>query len=253
MGFQFDSFSMSQMILCGRALRACGDGATSMEQAAQNIVNYLYDAFQLKGRDGEERNACALLRLFITHPLDELEPGQREFAHHLMGNQYDQRPVQCLTLLASRGKKEEWNDRRRSNGHVAIPLPSEESVSAIPMVAQLVKQLDLDVNSVIKPDPELMIKLSAKSCGVFHVQEARGSRYIPAQESFVIPNKIKSVLGFGGVFPQGAIYTAILFSYVSISRETAERFQTLSLHSKMALLPFSENSIFMSAVPAIED
>ena len=42
--------------------------------------------------------------------------------------------------------------------------------------------------------------------------EAAGSPYIPAQEDFVQPVGIRSVLGFGGMLPGGDIFVVILFS-----------------------------------------
>lgn len=252
MSFRLDAFSMSQMILCGQALRSCADGAVCMEEAAQNIVDYLYEAFRYETADGEEKNACALLRLFKTHPFAELEQDQREFALGLLNGGCDSRSVPCLTLLASRGEGEGWNDRRRSRGHIAIPLLSEKALESFPMVVQLLEQLGLELGSVIKTDPELVVRLSEQSCGVFHIPRARGSRHIPDQDSFVLPYGIESIVGFGGVFPNGEIYAAILFTHVPVSREVAERFQTLSLHAKMALLPFTKDRIFMPATQTVE-
>ena len=41
--------------------------------------------------------------------------------------------------------------------------------------------------------------MSKKTYDTFYVPESVGSPYIPTQDDFVIPNGIKSVLGFGGV------------------------------------------------------
>jgi two-component system NtrC family sensor kinase len=72
-----------------------------------------------------------------------------------------------------------------------------------------------------------------------------GSEYVPAQESFVVPYKVRSVLGMGGLLPSGEFFVTIMFSKVRIARETAAMFRTLALSMKLALLPFSGGRVFI--------
>ena len=65
----------------------------------------------------------------------------------------------CLALLATAGDEPDWNDRDRSRGHRAIPLASERMVEELPMIAQLIRQLGLDVGSVLRPDPKLLVDM----------------------------------------------------------------------------------------------
>ena len=67
------------------------------------------------------------------------------------------------------------------------------------MISRLLTQYGIDVGSVMRPDPMLIGDMSEKTYNTFYVPEAVGSPYIPAHDNFVIPNGIKSVLGFGGV------------------------------------------------------
>ena len=53
--------------------------------------------------------------------------------------------------------------------------------------------------------------MEPKTYNVFHVPEAFDNPLIPAQEDFVLPYRIKSVLGFGGLLPSGDIFAVILF------------------------------------------
>jgi len=79
---------------------------------------------------------------------------------------------------------------------------------------------------------------------VFHVPVARGSAYIPAQEEFVIPCGVSSVLGFGGLLPSGNLFATIMFSKVPISEEVALLFRPLTLSAKIALLPHDGATVF---------
>jgi hypothetical protein len=45
------------------------------------------------------------------------------------------------------------------------------------------------------------MEMEQKSSNVFFVQETAGSPSIPAQENFVIPYKVRSVLDFGTLLP----------------------------------------------------
>ena len=151
--------------------------------------------------------------------------------------------MKCLTLLATVGENPEWNSRRTSKGHKAIPLPSEQTVHQIPMIRNLIAQLGLSIGMVIKPDPKLLLDTEQKTYNVFYVPDALGSPDIPAQQEFVVPCGIKSVLGFGGVFPSGDIFAIIMFVRVPITEEVADLFKTLALNIKIAVLPF-ENMVF---------
>jgi hypothetical protein len=239
--YDLTHFSLSQMIACGAALRRLGTGAGSMEEAANRIVQYFHHEF-IDPRSGNP--VCALIRFYKTHPYGELDPALRAFARSLLGNDPGSPFVKCLTLLATTGDRPEWNARTRSTGHQAIPLPSEQGIAQIPMIAQLVKQFGVEVSALVTPDPTLLMDQEQKTYGVFYVADAVGSPHIPAQDSFVIPCGIRSVIGFGGTLPPGELFATILFSKVSIPHDTADLFKTLSLSVKTAVLPFAGGTIF---------
>jgi hypothetical protein len=140
-----------------------------------------------------------------------------------------------------------------SRGHRAIPLPSPEIVEKAPMISQLIKELGLDMSEVLQPSPEIVKELAGKRHGVFHVENAIRSPYIPAQEDFVIAHGIRSVVGFGGVLFSGDLFAVILFSKVHVPPSAADRFRTLALDVKSAFSRFSEANIFTRiSVPADE-
>lgn len=212
-----------------------------MEQAAQCIVDRLFATF---AAPESATSPIALLRIFKTHPYGALEPDQQRFADRLMGGQEAAPAMRCLTLLATRGDLPEWNDRHRSQGHAAIPLPSEKIVENAPMISQLISQLGLDISSIVQPDPAMIIDLAQQTYNVFHIADAMGSPYIPAQEEFVIPFGIRSVLGFGGMLPSGNLFATILFTRTHIPRETADLFANVALAVKLAILPFDGGATF---------
>jgi hypothetical protein len=114
------------------------------------------------------------------------------------------------------------------------------------VVSQLLEQFGLDLGVHLSNERSLLLEIEQHSYNVFLVPEALGSPYIPAQEEFVVPNKIQSVLGFGGLLPSGDIYAVLMFTRVKISKATADIFRNAAMNIKVALLPFLGHSIFQS-------
>lgn len=112
------------------------------------------------------------------------------------------------------------------------------------MIAQLVTQFGLELSALVPAAAGVITEGSEKSYNVFHVADALNSPHIPAQERFVVPYGIRSVVGFGGMLPAGDLFAVILFSRVRIPRERADLFRTLSLNVKLAILPFADGPVF---------
>jgi hypothetical protein len=229
------TFQLSDMLELGHEIRRLGIDCDSMEEAAGKVVRYLYHGLA----DSEGNRCCALVRCFKTHPYAALNAEMQAAACAALVDPGMLEPnTQCLTLLATAGDQPEWNDRRRSRGHQAIPLPSVDILRQAPMVAQLLQQMGLDLARILKPDPSLLIDIDQRTFNVFHVQDAEGSPYVPAQQDFVVRYKIRSVLGFGGLLPSAELFAVIMFSRVPIPRNIAEMFSTLALGVKPVLIPF---------------
>lgn len=239
--FDLSRFALGDMIRCGATLRRMGEGAAGMEAVAERAVRYLHEG--LVGADGEGR-ACALVRLFVTMPFAALDDDLQAFASQLYTAGDPPPEMKCLTLVATAGDEPAWNSRHTSSGHKALPLPSEESVARSPMIAQLIRQLGVDTGTLLKPDPHVVMDVEQHTFNVFYVGDALGSQYIPAQQEFVVPHGIRSVVGFGGLLPNGELFAAILFARVAIPRESADLFKTLALNLKMGLLPFVGRPVF---------
>ncbi|HEY9704619.1 MAG TPA: hypothetical protein V6C58_19415 [Allocoleopsis sp.] len=225
------------MTECGVKLRNIGHGAANMEEVANRIVNYFYENLI---NPENKQPACALIRFFKTHNYGNLPTELQQVALEILGNQAPIPTMKCLTLLATVGQADPWNKRQNSQGHQVIPLVSPDVVAKAPMISQLINQFGLEISTILAPDPQLLLSLEKQTFNVFYIPDALGSRYIPAQETFIIPFNIKSVLGFGGILPSGNLFAIILFSQVKIPQNTADLFKTLALNVKLAILPFAE-------------
>jgi hypothetical protein len=240
MTYDLSKFDLGDMLKCSLRLRETTAGAPTLEASAQRICRFLYD--ELHGPDVP--HACALVRCYKTHAFGGLDPELQKFARTVLGGDPPSRDMKCLTLMATVGESAAWNSRHLSRGHRAIPLPSPEIVEKAPMIAQLIKELGLELSAVLKPSPEVVKELAGKRHGVFHVEDAFGSPYIPAQDEFVAKHGIRSVLGFGGMLFTGDLFAVILFSTVHVPASAADRFKTLALDVKSAFSRFTETTVF---------
>lgn len=233
MQFDLSNFSLIDMLRCGRGIRHSAAGSTTVPEAAAAIVDYLY------AECGHPDNArsCALIRFYKTYSLGELEPRLQAFAKAQLGEIAPSDQMKCLTLLATIGQEPQWCDPRQSVGHQAIPLPSAHIVEGAPMIAQLIREMGLDISDVLSPGKELIDESEGKTYNVFHVEQAVGSPYIPAQEDFVKRYGVRSVLGFGGLVGNGEFFAVIMFSRGPISRESAARFRNIALDVKAVMHP----------------
>lgn len=231
---RIDEFSVDDLVEASAQVRATNQGATSMEEVAGRIVRQLRD--DLVGPDGTP--ALGLARFYKTHPFAKLDPDLQAFARDAAAGELAP-DVSCLTLLATAGAEADWNDRRRSRGHQAIPLTSVAAVRESPMIAQLITDLGDDIAEVVHPDPRLNIQRHHRDYNVFYVPEVRGSGAVPAQREFVEPYGIRSALGLGGVLPSGDMFAVVLFSTVTIPETTADLFRSLALSVKAAVVPFT--------------
>lgn len=240
--FDFSEFGLAEMLRCGRGVRAAAAGATSMEGAARGIVRYLYDA----ARDGATgARSCALVRCFATCPYGQLGPALQEVAALALGSaEPPPDEMRCLTLLATAGDEPAWNSRHASRGHQAIPLASTESMRAAPMIAELVRALGIDAETLVRPEAGTSHDDGGKTYNVFHVPEALGSPFIPAQAEFVVPHGIRSVLGFGAELTRGDVVAVLLFSRAPIPAAAASRFRNVALDVKASLFVLSETRVF---------
>jgi hypothetical protein len=242
MPLSLERFGLSEQLRCSALVRRATDGTATMEAAAREICRCLYDEL----REGEHgTRAAALVRCYKTHPYAGLPLDLQRFARSMLPVR--ERPrgtLRCLTLLASAGDEPSWNTRQGSQGHRAVPLPSPDFIERAPMIAQLVRAFGLDFADVVAPPEDVMRDRKGKNYGVFHVEQALGSPYIPAQSDFVRRHAIRSVVGFGGALVSGDLFAVIVFARVPVSAEVADRFRKLALDVKTAFFAFDDGQVF---------
>lgn len=221
------------ILRCEQAFHDIGGNASTTACCSEALVRYLFDEFH--SGDGRTR-ACSLVRLYRTMQVAQLDGARRSFALARLSGDLVPEQVKCLTLLASAGEEPAWNDSLQSTQHLAIPLPTPDFVSGSPMIASLFRQLGVDVGALLGSGTNIIVAPEKERYNVFYVPEAAGSPHIPAQASFVARYRIRSVLGFGGLLPDGNVFAVILFSRVFIPRKTADRFRLLTLAARRALL-----------------
>lgn len=232
-------FTVGGMLRTGIAVRQAVRGATSLEGAAGSIVGYLYDHC-VEPASGER--SCALVRFYKTHPFSRLEPELQAIAAAQLGSTPPSPSLRCLTLMASAGDEPSWNSRHESRGHRVIPLPSAERVRAAPMIMRLIEDLGIDIESIVASAEGGVRGAASRTYDVFHVEQALGSPYIPAQRDFVIPHRIASVIGFGGLLRSGELFAVVLFSRAHIPATSAARFRAIALDIRSSLFGIDESA-----------
>jgi hypothetical protein len=240
MSYDLSRFNLGDMLKCSPRLRETSINAPTLEASAQRVCRFLYDEL----REPQGQRQCALVRCYKTHQFGSLQPDLQAFAQRMMNAGTPGPGMRCLTLMATVGVAADWNSTVLSKSHRAIPLPSPEIVEKAPMISQLIKELGLELSSVLEPSPEIVRELAGKRHGVFYVQDAAGSPYIPAQDDFVRRYGISSVVGFGGMLPTGDLFSIILFSTVRVTPESADRFKSLALDVKTGFSRFREENVF---------
>ncbi len=230
-----DDFDLGEMAKCTSEIRRLGSNAKSLDEFASALVRYFYEDFV---QDSAGNKACALVRLFQTERFVDLPAELKTIAVSGLASNYCNPSMRCMVLRATAGDKHEWNASEHSIHHRVIPLPSEELVQKMPMIAQLVLDLGLRISDVLEPPEHILICKSEQDYNIFYVDDAHDCPVIPAQKEFVEPHQVKSVLGFGGMLPSGNLFAVILFSKIKLSRTVAERFRSLALAVNLAIMPF---------------
>jgi hypothetical protein len=211
-----------------REVRALS-GLDTAEEVAQAFVGVVYEYFP---------ESLVLLRAFATIPLMELPPPNQQFiakrgsetgTKHLIN---DGTPV--LSLLGTRGRQGDWNDRRKSRRFSGIPLSSGEFVASLPMLSRLFKSMSFNLNLIDEWSTRILLRGGLDEfSGVLYVRDAgtdkdeQGRKIIPAQD-FVAENNVRTVFGFGsGYEDHPTLVTVFAFTGETLEEPVVRRFAPL--------------------------
>jgi hypothetical protein len=206
-----------------RRTRLLGSVST-LEQAAQIFAGELFSDF----------DSSVLVRVYTTIPYEKLPPSPRAFADQIARSAGVAAEVRddtmVLCLMGTKGKRPEWGDRRRSKGHLAIPLVSRKFVQAIPMITRLLNEFGIGTDWLDQPDKTRIITRSmGRIATVFYVPDAATFRdnanrlVIPASD-FVTQNNVQTVFGVGGAYANGYICTVLFFLSERLDRSVVDGF-----------------------------
>jgi hypothetical protein len=203
-------------------------GAAYLEVAAQELVSAIHSQFS---------DSVVIARAFYTVPFDSLPDANKSFVKNLSESAGAGAEIAgttpVLSLIGTHGQEADWNDRRKSKGHVGIPLISASFVGAIPMISRLLKELGVPIDWVDSHDMEIIKKAIGGSVGLFYVENAaeatdQEGRKIIAAQDFVSKYNVKSVFGTGAVYESGQMLVVVVFNRDIFSRSTSELFLTLA-------------------------
>ena len=199
-------------------------GVRSLEDAARLFTDALYERFE---------SSVVLARVFGTVEVRQLPTDDRAFVERFAvasgGTEKLSESTPVLSLLASRGAETAWNDRRRSQNHLGIPLLSERFVAEIPMISRLLNEIGF-APAWRGSESGFVTKTLANVNGIFYVGDARTAvddrerNIIPATE-FIERYGIRTVFGFGGSYLGRPMFiSAIVFCREEIARSQVMRF-----------------------------
>lgn len=224
----------ADLVLLRRELSQCATGQAAMAAVAQQIVDRLFDT--LAGTLPQEPE-LALARCFVTCPYSALteRPDLQAIARRLVGGGELEPEHRCMVLLGTRGIDAAWNQPATSGGHQVIPLGSAELMHKTPMITELCRQIGIPREDYLARGELPPLDLAVRNAGFFHIGEALGSPFIPAQTGFVQPYGVRSVLGLGAPISERDFFAVLLFARVPISPGTAAILKPLTLSIKLAL------------------
>ncbi|MFT4579333.1 MAG: PAS domain S-box-containing protein [Nitrospinales bacterium] len=217
-----ESLTFKNIVEISDLLKSETKGLSSLEEVCQCLTRLLCQIFS----DSNDNSELALCRIFKSCSFDDFLP---ELQKNICENSNENRlkETKYLTLLGTFGEKKEWCSITKSKNHKAIPLTDQQTIQKLPMVSALFNQIGFNISQTQESGSLEFLKKEDKEFGLFIVEEAERNPVIPNQKDFVIPFGVKSVLGFGGLFATGNIFSVLLFSKKRISPEKAEIFHSL--------------------------
>jgi hypothetical protein len=222
---QIATLSSNQVFEQFRGVSGRVKRSTSLQRAAQIAADALWETFA---------ESLVLVRLFGVLAYDKLPPVEREFvdklarAKGLSAEVGASTPILCL--LGTRGVEREWNDRKGSKGHLAIPLASAAFIQSVPMISRMLFELGVNLALDNPSDKTIVTRvLSGGLGGLFYVEDAaattdKAGRKVIAAQDFVRKHQVRTVFGVAGQYAGSLSIAALFFTKDNLPREIASQF-----------------------------
>ncbi len=227
--YDLTQFSLRDMLDCGFAVRQISRNADNMTDASNQITQYLYQNL-INQKTGEK--LCSLVHFFKTHSYGELPPNLQKYARKCLRNEQLSPQLKCLTLLSSAGEDPIENPYSDSLREQVIPLESQEAITRIPIISQLIHKQGIDPAVILKSTPNLRRDIDPKFYNLFE------------KKNFLIQSNIQSVIGSLDLLPSGNIFITLIFLKVNVSEEMLDSIRSMALNIKTGILAFDESSVF---------
>jgi hypothetical protein len=239
----------------GKQINSTLKTCTSLEEAAQKFVNFLFEEFE---------ESIVLIRLFATIPFGMLPASNQNIVTKLADAEQmtplirDDTPV--LTLLGSRGGEEIRNCKQ----YFGIPLTSLEFVQSMPFIANLLKELGYELEwnerqtSLIQ-ERDIETDSIGFLSGVFYVPDAqnavnaKGEKILLTVDRIAVYNtnalsEVETIFGVGGAYIGDDSFIVIaIFSRETFGEIIVKRFMPIANYFKTATLKLiAEGKLFAS-------
>jgi hypothetical protein len=229
----FETTSDSDVSSFGRQLLANNrDSARYFDTISQTIVETIFNEF----KRADDSPLFALVRVYRLSRYAELPSELQKMVEPAR--------ERWMTLMGTYGIEPAWQHRGQSQGHKALNLGADQS----PMISAAIYQLGLDVGIQL---PKLDINVPVTKTGTvmryFHIEDAEGSPYIPAQDTFVKPYGIRSVVGIGSGFLSDSAYVMLGFARATLDIEQGQKFAELAPYVSALLALCDERGIWQAA------
>lgn len=230
------SYSLEDVSKLRHRFEAALEESPNLQAASQKFATIVYD---------ELAGSVVLLRVFATVPFSSLPERERKFtldtalARGCSGEVHEKTTV--VTLLGTRGRHSEWNDRYLSERHLAIPLTSASFIKTIPMVSRLMSDMGTGLEWVEKQQMNMVVKTIGRMARVLYVEDAATARtadgfQVVPDEDFVRDDGVRTVLGLGGAYLNRTIVAILLFTNELIPQDRVERFMPIVHGFKVATM-----------------
>lgn len=230
------TLSRNDYVEIGRQLMQECSALHSHEEASQHICEQLYHRLQYQGEP-----AMTLARIYRLTRIEDLPNELRSLV--------DPTELYAMTLTGTYGLLDNWRHRSLSQGHKAIPVNKIAMPAALPMFEQmLVREMGVNLERLYATHN--VMESARATGGTFYIEDVPNSSVIPAQEAFVKPYEVKSLVGFGGLMAdlerRTTLYVLFLFSKVHFTPEMAANLHEMRPFIGTALATKANESIFVS-------